>query len=297
MRGSKTIIILGGMIIVLMILTFSACKKSTQPTTNLDKDAIMRLVAEDSTTFPREITQSDSIDFPKIAVVDSVKFWRRKITDINRNIQVDIHSADSNHLNAYAFVTITDNITGFLYIRGWQDTAFVFITKPFSDQAVKSAYFEKIGENEDPYRGWSLEGISGVLSHSLPTSTRIIEQAHIVSSSGYDKTLFENDITEIVLIDSLMTLQVGDTITLTVTTGDSTDLVYLHRPVNYWRPQRRPFINNGDGTFSVTWTINEISCDCNRHHFAIDVIKRATLYGDDAYDSRIWGLIYRATQP
>jgi hypothetical protein len=297
MRGSKTNLILGGMILVLMILAFSACKKSTEPTTNLDKDAIMRLVADDSTTFPQEVTQNDSTGLPKIAAVDSIRFWWRKINDISRNIQVDIHSADSTHPYAYAYVTITDNITGFLHIWGWQDSAWIFTTKPFSDQAVKSAYFEKTGENDDPYRGWSLQGISGVLVHSLPTSTRVIEQAHIVSSSGYDNILFENDVTEITLRDSLMTFQVGDTIILTVTTGDATDLVYLHRPLYYWRPQRRPFVNNGDGTFTVTWTINNIACACNRHHFAIDVIKRATLYGDEAYDSRIWGLIYKVTQP
>jgi hypothetical protein len=297
MKGRKTSLILGGIIILLMISAFSACKKSTEPTVNLDKEAILKLVAEDSTTFPKEITQNDSMDFPKIAVIDSVQFWWRKINNITRNIEINIYSSDSTHPYAYAYVTITDNLSGFLHIWGWQDSAWIFITKPFSDQAVKSAYFEKRGGNDDLYRGWSLQGISGVLAYSLPTSTRVIEQAHIVSSSGYDNTLLENDITEITLRDSLMTFQVGDTITLTVTTGDSTDLVYLHRPLHYWRPQRRPFINNGDGTFTVTWTINDISCACNRHHFAIDVIKLATLYGDEAYDSKIWGLIYKVTQP
>lgn len=116
-------------------------------------------------------------------------------------------------------------------------------------------------------------------------------------SPEYDTTFTEGDMTRITLRDSILTFHFGDTITLTVTTGDATDSVYLHTLNFYCRPHRRSFVNNGDGTFSGSWVINADTMSVDRYrHAAIDVIKHSTLDGDDPYDSRIWGVIYRVSQ-
>jgi len=301
MKGSKVKWIIGGMILGLMILSISACKKSTSPTTNLDKDAILRLVAEDSTTFPKEIIDPDSLGTPKLAVVDSVKFWWRKINSVTRIINVSIYPADSTHLYPYAFVTVIDTLYGRLVIIGCDSSDTLIRTvKPLTDEAIKRAYFEKRGTNEDTHRGWRLMGISGLLVHSFPNNTRQINSVHLLSP-GYDQIFTEDYITGITPRDSILTFQAGDSVTLTVTTGDPTDLVYLHRlPCHYYncKPHRQPFYNSGDGTFTGTWVIGEClvdTCDFVIRHAAIDVIKYNSIYGDTShpYDSRIWGVIYK----
>jgi hypothetical protein len=301
MKGSKAKWIIGGMILVLMILIFSACKKSTSPTTNLDKDAILRLVAEDSTSFTSEITDPDSMGTPKMVGADSVKFWWRKINRVSRTINVSIYSADSAHTYPYAFVTVIDTLYGRLIIISQDSTHSLIRTiKPLTDEAVKRAYFEKRGTNDDPHRGWRLIGISGVLVHSFPNNTRQINSVHLLSP-GYNRIFTEDSIAAIIPRESLLIFQAGDSVILIVSTGDPSDLVYLHRlPCHYYncKPHRQPFHNNGDGTFTGTWIIGDCladTCDAVIRHAAIDVIKYSSIYGDStyAYDSRIWGITYK----
>jgi len=300
MKGSKASLILGGMVIVLMMLSFSGCKKSTEPTVNLDKEAILRLVAEDDSTFSTDIIDTltqDTTTFSKIVGVDSIRFFWRKIISRTRTINISIYPADATSIYPYAYVTVIDTLYGELHILGKDANGYrIHLIKPLTDEAVKSAYFVKIGRNDSPYRGWRLEGVSGLLSHSVPICTRVINQVHLVSSV-YDRILTKEDITGITLRDSILTFNIGDTITLTVVTADSTDLVYLHTPSYNCRPHRRSFDNNGDGTFTGTWAIEDMPGAYGRHHFAIDVIKHSTLDGDDPYDSRIWGIIYRVSHP
>jgi hypothetical protein len=306
MKGSKVKWIIGGMILGLMILSISACKKSTSPTTNLDKDAILRLVAEDSTTFPKEIIDPDSLGTPKLAVVDSVKFWWRKINRVTRTINVSIYPADSTHLYPYAFVTVIDTLYGRLIIIGRDSSdSLVRVVKLLTDEAMKSAYYEKRGTNDNPHRGWRIEKISGLLIHSFPENSRVISSVHLISP-GYDRIFTEGYITGYIPRDSILTFNAGDTVTLMVDTGDPTDLVYLHSlPCHFYncKPHRCPFQNNHDGTFTGTWVIGDClldSCDIVLGHVAIDVIEYNSIYGDTThhYDSRIWGVIYEVnTKP
>jgi hypothetical protein len=303
MGKSKVKLMVGGMILVLFVLFFLSCgKKSTNPAPDLDKEAILKLVAEDTTTFTEEITDTsvpDTSVFPKIAGVDTVKFWWRKINSITRIKTVSIYPADSTHPYPYADVTVMDTLTGNLHILGRDSSGNrVHSIKPLKDVATRSAYYEKRGTNQSVYRGRRLEGVSGLLSHSVPIFTRHINQVHLVSSRGYNRTFTEDSITAITLRDSILTFVIGDTITLTVTTGDSTDSVYLHTSTYYYRrPHRSSFVNNGDSTFTGSWVIGgDVLGESEHRHAAIDVIKHSTLDGDDPYDSRIWGVIYRVIQ-
>jgi hypothetical protein len=305
MGKSKVKLMVGGMILVLFVLFFLSCgKKSTNPAPDLDKEAILKLVAEDTTTFTEEITDTsvpDTSVFPKIAGVDTVKFWWRKINSITRIKTVSIYPADSTHPCPYADVTVMDTLTGNLHILARDSSGNrVRSIKSLKDVATRSAYYEKRGTNNSPYRGWSLEGVSGLVSYSVlvPISTRQINQVHLASSRGYNRTFTEDSITAITLKDSILTFVIGDTITLTVTTGDSTDSVYLHTSTYYYRrPHRSSFVNTGDSTFTGSWVIGGDVLGASEHrHAAIDVIKHSTLDGDDPYDSRIWGVIYRVIQ-
>jgi len=57
---------------------------------------------------------------------------------------------------------------------------------------------------------------------------------------------------------------------------------------------RRSFVNNGDGSFSGTWVTAQLPLGASPYrHAAIDVIRHDTLDGEDPYDSKVWGVIYR----
>ncbi len=54
MKGIKEKLMMGGMLLVLVFIYFSACKKSTSPTMNLDQEAIFSLIATDTPRFLRK---------------------------------------------------------------------------------------------------------------------------------------------------------------------------------------------------------------------------------------------------
>jgi len=298
MKGIKEKLMIGGMIFVLVFIFFSACKKSTSPTTSLDKEAIYRLIGSDSYSFPQEIISPDSTGFPKIVSVDSIKFWWRKINRVTRDINVTVHQEDQAHLYPYAYVTVTDTLYGRLYVLAKDSSE--SMSKPLTDEAVKHAYFEKREGNETHHRGWRLVGISGLLIHSFPANTRIIDSVKVISLEK-NLTLTESNITDTTSKGNILTFNAGDSVTLTVFTRDSTDIVFLHSlPCHYYncKPHRRSFHSNGDGSFTGTWMVGSGMMDSVNiavRHAAIDVIKHTSLDGSvsDPYDSRIWGVLYR----
>ena len=302
MKRNKEKWMIGGMILVLTFFFFSGCKKSTSPTTNLDQEAIYSLIGSDSYSFPQEIISPDSTGFPKIVSVDTIKFWWRKINRVTRDINVTVHQADSTHLYPYAYVTVIDTLYGRLFVLAKDSSQ--SMSKPLTDEAVKHAYFEKREGNETHHRGWRLVGISGLLVHSFPANTRIIDSVEVISP-GKNLTLTESNITDTTSKGNILTFNAGDSVTLTVFTRDSTDLVFLHSlPCHYYncKPHRRSFHNNGDGSFTGTWMVGSGMMDSVNvalRHAGIDVIKHTSLDGNasDPYDSRIWGIHYKVYAP
>jgi hypothetical protein len=220
---------------------------------------------------------------------------------VTRDINVTVHQADQTHLYPYAFVTVTDTLYGRLYVLAKDSSE--SMSKSLTDEAVKHAYFEKREGNETRHRGWRLVRISGLLIHSFPTNTRIIDSVKVISQ-GKNLILTESDIIDTASIGNILTFNAGDSVTLTVFTTDSTDSVFLHSlPCHYYncKPHRRSFHNNGDRSFTGTWMVGSGMMDSVNvavRHAAIDVIKHTSLDGTstDPYDSRIWGVLYRVVQ-
>ncbi len=302
MKETKGKLVIAGLILLVIFLGFSACKKSTDSTLNPDKAAIMALVAADDTSFSSEVFDTTTVSYPKIAV-DTVKFWWRKIQQVSRTIDVTIYPPDSTHARTWALVTVTDLLSGRLMILGDSAGAHFIRSKPLSDQAVRKALFIKIGTDGDSHRGWRLIGVSDILIHSVP-STRVIESAHLVVRRAgvpvIDKTFLESDITEINTLDSILTLVKDDSVSLTVTTADASDSVFLHTfDCSFFGclPHREDFENHHDNTFTISGVVgDELMEGMNmmRRHIAIDVLNHTSLDTfDGAYDSRIWGIHYR----
>jgi hypothetical protein len=286
-------------LVVLGLFVLAGCsKKSTDnitDTTNYEEMAIREMIVADSTKFSTSTTETtpDTTSF-KIAGVDTVRTWWRWIHRVQRGVEVNFYPADDTHLYPYAYVSITDTLYGFFHILGKDSVGNrIHLAKPLKEVAKANAYFEKRGNNNQPYRGWRLIEISNMLFYSAPTCTRTIESVHITTtSSGYDLTLYPEDMLETMSLDSVLTFQIGDSVTLTVSTGDASDSVYLH-VWHFFQFLRESFHNNGDGTFSGTWLIPTSADLLPWYHCAIDVIEHSTIDGDGIYDSRSWGLTFK----
>jgi len=298
----KKLILHAGLAWLFFLFVFTGCSKKSTAPTETDQDAILSLIE----SYPRIFTSCvidtipDSSGLGKIAPVneDTVIFWWRWIHwgQTVRSIDVDFYPSGGDHSYPYANVSVIDTLTGYLHLIR-KDTSGIWTSKPITDVAKRSAYFERRRPVDSPYRGWDLVKVSGLLVRSVPT-IRAIGSVQIASSkSGYDTTITESYITNCSLIGNMFNFGEEDSITLTVYTGDPTDSVYLHAYSHLFpllTHIRRGFVNNGDGSFSGTLVTAQLPLGASPYrHAAIDVIKHSTLDGEDAYDSRIWGLIYQ----
>lgn len=231
-------------------------------------------------------TESWSPDPALPRPIDPVAFWR-EITDKQR--EVDIHIVQDSITTAE--VTVTTYIQG-LFHTVTMDSHY---TKQIDDTAVRYAYLEKERpgpSNGDTRRhgGWTLKKISGWEIFSHPC-TKQINSLQVTSSSGLVDTVI-TDISSLWDVEDLFVFQPGDSVTLTVDTGNPDDLVFLHAP----RVFRRPFQHIGGGVFTGTWvTCQWPSVDVRPRpkHATIDVIDHGTVFDDELpYDSRAWGMVY-----
>jgi hypothetical protein len=218
--------------------------------------------------------------------IDPVAFWR-EITDKQRD--VGIHIVQDSITTAE--VTVTTHIQG-LFHTVTMDSHY---TKEIDDTAVRYAYLEKERpgpSNGDTRRhgGWTLKKISGWEIVSNPC-TKQINSVQISSSSGLVDTVI-TDISSLWDVEDLLVFEPGDSVTLTVDTGNPDDLVFLHAP----RVFRRPFKHVGGGVFTGTWVTSQgpsVDVRPRPRHATIDVIDHDTVFDDQLpYDSRAWGMVY-----
>lgn len=286
--------------VTLVFFLFSGCSKSpTSPqTTQLTADqlAVQNLVQTDPAfDVTAAMDESDSVSegglAKSAAVLDTVFHWWRQITDRDRHI--DIMITDST-----ARVTVTDTLMGLLHVVGADSVGRVQFTTPLTDVATHKALFKRRHPPDgDEHRGWVLAAVSDVLFKSSPLDTRQIRTTQVrTSMSGVNRTLTESGITALTPRDSILTFTIGDTVWVTVTTGDPSDSVFLHVRDGHrdMRPHRKSLHNNGDGTFSGQFLVpQDLEGASGRKHMVVDVIKHDVLDNHARYDSHGWGILYR----
>jgi hypothetical protein len=194
---------------------------------------------------------------------------------------------------------LTDTLAGQLHILGKNagDTATVPLIKPFTEVATRKLLFQKRGPDRMFRRGWVLAGLSGIELVSVPNTAKI-DSVKIENGSN-TKTI--TDILQIVMRPRTPGFSGGDSVQITVFTGDATDSVYLHAHHRFLASHqhiRRRMTNNGDGSFSGFWIVPN-SLSPGRWHFGVDVLKGNVLASNvtDDYDSRQWGVVYRVGVP
>ena len=207
--------------------------------------------------------------------------WRREVLSFERNAVIEIERPEGEAPTA--FVTVTGEAIGLLHLLTVSGDEAMRYTKDFDDTGTRSAMLQRVRTDRPTTRhhGWKLIAISGVEIASSE-ATRRIESVRI-QTDGVDETI--TGVSELVQLADLLHLPTIAEVTVTVTTGDATDSVWLHYRHHGWR---RPLESNGDGTFTGVFRTGERS---GPRHIVVDVLSHGTLFDtEEAYDNAAWGI-------
>lgn len=214
------------------------------------------------------------------APIETVRWWR-ELEDIDRTIQITLTRPDGQPPTAS--VNVSWEATGILHLKTDADSAGSY-EKPFVNQGERSLYFVRNGRPIiHPRRGWKLAGLTGAMIQS-PGSTREINSVRI-QAGDVDETI--TNVTDMIRVQDLLRLPPNTEVTVTVDSGDASDVVYLHlRRMHH----RFRLDNNNDGTFTGHYVTGD---GPGPRHAVVDVLSNATIYDDTAaYDNKAWGIPY-----
>lgn len=234
------------------------------------------------------------------AAIRPLRWWRTVETS-ERNVDTQFSDPDSLGRPRAALVTITRHLVGQLHIAFGDttatDTSIKVITKPIDElwtrklalhrfrfEARDSSDDDDHDERADDDRdGWRIVGVSGVRVVSKAATTHIASIR--IQSGSRDTTI--TDPLALARVRHVCWLAAMQPVTVTVTTGRNDDIVFLYRFMN-----RHRLKNNGDGTYSITFTDVDFG---GLHHFGVNAFSKGTLYDDTApYDSDAWLLPFAA---
>jgi hypothetical protein len=261
------------------------CSRSPNSASVSDEDAIFSLITEQNATTTGSVFRGDTLfvggDSPLATPIDPFGFYR----DGERTLRTVTVTFDFNAQPPTAVAEVEWGFTGTFNIV----TASGTISKPLEDTGTRYLWLERRGSESDRHRGWELVGVS-CLEIVSETCTRTISSIR-VQASGVDTTLYspsaEFDREGIITFDEY------ETVTITATTGDSTDMVLLH-----YRFGREPLVHVGEGVFVGSWVVQPWDESFGVHerrcrHVAIDVLHHDTVFDDEyIYDSNAWALPY-----
>lgn len=265
---------------LLFFIFLTSCEKRSVTPGETDWDAITELI----------------FDYPDIFDlgfydIDPDTLFYREITQSNGDIEEGwFYEADSTHFFDYITLNWGDSLKGSFHYR-FNGKSY---QKPIYSVALSNAYFEKWGDNYDPYRGWILMQFSGTVINSVG-GTKQLYTLDIVSD-GVEKTLSEPVLLQLVKKDSTLTFGKDKPVTFTIDVplSDTSDFFFLYVKEGE-AYQKIPFTSNGDGTFSASWTVTSDPDPSRRYYHAIvDMISRESVTDTtEEYDSKAWGIIYK----
>jgi len=270
------------LILVVFFLFQTGCEKRTVRPRETDWDAVKAIISQ----YP---------DIFRLGFFDTKPdtLFYREITESNADIEegwlVEEDSLHPGLLIPYITLTWGDSLKGkfHYHLNGkWYE-------KPVYSIALTKAYFEQWGDIYDPHRGWLLKQFGGTVINSVGT-TRNPSVLTIVSD-GVNATLSEETLRQLVKKDSTLVFGMGKQVTFIIEpSSDTSDFFFLHVKEGE-AYQKIPFISNGDGTFSTSWTTTDDPDPAKRYYHAIvDVVSQQSVTDTTAeYDSKAWGIIYR----
>ncbi len=216
-----------------------------------------------------------------LAAIRPLHFWRT-ITSADRRIETEYGNPDSLGRPTTALVTIRKHLLGNFNIAAGAidetDTTRTVFHKPLDDRWVRRLALRRVRiDSTGTHQEWRVVGVSGVEVTSKDATTTI--QSLRIQAGSVDTTV--TNPLELHRMRHMLLVGGTQTMRLTVTTGHNDDVVLLYRHLN-----RRPFINNGDGTYTAEFVLGDFP---GLRHVGVNAFTHATLYDDTAaYDSKAW---------
>jgi hypothetical protein len=266
--------------VIALAITVSQCSKET------DEDAIRDLIAADTVWFnPNTQVDSTSDNAEDTVVV----WWRGVQTHDDPVIEIQI-TGDS------AWVSYSRGNFGHFYSLARIDTMpLVLWDKDLAETAEIHAIFLRIGTEGDEHRGWELRKISLAYGESNSVNTVHIDSLRINTQTEAVDLMIDDPLNTYFEIDSLLTFQPGEQVTLTLFTNVIDGHAFLHTFILAWPFYvRLPFVYQGEGVYQGTWNAQLIAIP----RFAIfDLMPHSTIYTpDQPYDFNGWLLPYTISQ-
>ena len=255
--------------------------------TTSDQAAVTTVVTQNPALLNEDVfstaDQTDAGSSAGFAAIRPLRFWRN-IQNVNTRFNFAFSDPDSNGNPQHALVTVNRRLTGsFNILAGIADSTDAtrqVIRKALDDHWVRKLVLERRRVNEDTTRArWRVVGTSGVDITSANATSQI--QSLRIQAGALDTTI--TDPLELFRVRNVTHIGPDTRVMLTVTTGRNDDTVLLYR-IGF----RMPFVNNGDGTYTMVWNTSRFE---GLRHFGVNVLSRGTLHDDAApYDSKGWVL-------
>ena len=264
-----------GMVVIAGLAFVASCDKSDPVA---DAAAIRELVAADTTHF-QSGTAGDSAENPVPLDDTTIGLWWRgpQTHDPQATIEVNV-SGDSAWVGWHQ-----SNYGELIHWVKTSDSTSVRWIKELTERVQLNAVFRREGGVAESDRGWVLERFSLAHGKSDTTNTAHIDSLRIASTLR--NVLIVDPLNTYYLLDSLVTFNPGEQLTITLYTNKPDGLAFLHA---FWGVLlvRMPFTHQGDGVFSGVWNAQVIP----GFRFAIfDLITEATLLDPVApYDHNGW---------
>ncbi len=208
--------------------------------------------------------------------------WWRTVTYAKRTVYVTVEAP-----YVQADVMVKDDIRGLMYIDRSPNKILDPGTKPFAVERTRYGRFER-ASSDDP---WELKAISPA-SYSVQEQGRqtiTVTSVRVVTGAGYDRT-FE-DTAELIPLDELPKVWLGETVTVTVKTKNTSgegwvpkSFCFLHHDWNryYMFPGEKQTF---EGEYRITATSGV-------RHGGVSAIDAGTLQNEteDDYNADGWSL-------
>ncbi len=224
--------------------------------------------------------------------------WWRNVRDVQRSFEFAFADTDSTGRPTRAEVVVNKRILGTLNIvlgdpaiasleggPNPADTVNV-LRKPFEDHWRRRLLLHRIRINGHDEPVWKVVATSGVKVTSSDHTVEI--QSLRVQSATQDTTIA--DPLAFIRLRGMLRAGVGELVTLTVTTNQNDDALFLLA-----REGRFRFVNNGDGTYTGTWRAPLVP---GIRHAGVDALTHGTLFDDQLpYDAQAWILPFAVRGP
>jgi hypothetical protein len=214
--------------------------------------------------------------------IEPFLFWRT-ITRRMPSFEFAFADTDTTGLPTTAVVTVRRHFTGTFHIvprdpvhPDLPDTLNI-VRKPLDDLWVRRFLMKRVRVTPTDRALWKIAASTAVEVTSKDATAAITSVR--VQTASKDTTLTDPD--AFIYLRRVLRFAPDDLVTLTVTTPRPDDVVLLYHHV-----ERERFQNNGDGTYTRTFTAGSLQ---GWRHFGVNALSHGAIYDDAApYDSKAW---------